>query len=68
MIFSPFYLLAQSGNECSYVVEPYIMFPNISGTTAIGNVLELNVEVSSDPIFYINKTATIIVTVLLSAP
>ena len=51
IIFSPFYLFSQTSNEWSYVVEPYIMFPNMSGATAIGNLPELNVEVSSDQIF-----------------
>lgn len=51
IIFSPFYLFSQTSKEWSYVVEPYIMFPNMSGTTAIGNLPELNVEVGSNQIF-----------------
>jgi hypothetical protein len=34
-----------------YKLEPYGMFPNMSGTSAIGNLPELNVEVESSQIF-----------------
>lgn len=34
-----------------YTVEPYVMFPNMSGNTALGNLPELNVNVDSGQIF-----------------
>ena len=37
--------------EWSYKVEPYGMFPNMSGKSALGNLPELNVEIESSQIF-----------------
>lgn len=35
----------------SYYAEPYVMFPNMSGKTAIGNLPEMNVDVDPNQIF-----------------
>lgn len=37
--------------EWTYKVEPYGMFPNMSGKSALGNLPELNVEIESSQIF-----------------
>jgi hypothetical protein len=38
-------------SKWNYLVEPYGMFPNMSGISALGNLPELNVEVESSQIF-----------------
>ncbi|PIF34496.1 hypothetical protein CLU81_5147 [Flavobacterium sp. 9] len=35
----------------SFYAEPYVMFPNMSGKTALGNLPEMNVDVKSNKIF-----------------
>jgi hypothetical protein len=35
----------------SYLLEPYVMFPNMKGKTALGNLPETNVDVDPDQIF-----------------
>lgn len=38
-------------NGWSYLAEPYVMFPNMKGNTALGNLPELSVDVDPDQIF-----------------
>lgn len=52
--FSSLQLLAQDfpvKQGWSYYAEPYVMFPNMKGSTALGNLPELSVFVEPDQIF-----------------